>query len=102
MVKIGFYVPSGHLEEVKQALFRVGAGRIGNYENCCWQCLGQGEFLPKENSNPSIGTMGRREVVEEFRVEMVCSDELWRSAIAALIKAHPYEEPAYDVVQMLG
>lgn len=55
--KINFYVPESHLEIVKQALFDAGAGRQGDYDQACWQCLGQGQFRPLKGANPSIGTL---------------------------------------------
>jgi structural toxin protein (hemagglutinin/hemolysin) RtxA len=99
--KLGFYVPASHLEVVKQACFAVGAGRIGNYDSCCWQTQGQGQFRPLEGSQPYIGQTGEVEAVPEYRVEMVCSDELARAVVEAMIEAHPYEEPAWDLVQLV-
>lgn len=97
MYKLCFYVPESHLEPVKQAIFDAGGGCIGDYEQCCWQVLGQGQFRPRAGAQPFIGTQGELEKVAEYRVELVCSDELIASAVAALKAAHPYEEPAYDV-----
>lgn len=97
MYKLCFYVPESHLEPVKQAIFDVGGGCIGDYEQCCWQVLGQGQFRPRAGAQPFIGTQGELEKVAEYRVELVCSDELIASSVAALKAAHPYEEPAYDV-----
>lgn len=100
MYKIGFYVPASHLEVVKSAMFAAGAGRIGDYDACAWQVEGQGQFRPQAGSQPFIGRQGVIETVAEYRVEMVCSDEQVRAAVAALRAAHPYEEPAYDVVRL--
>ncbi|MDQ1362161.1 MAG: hypothetical protein QG652_21 [Pseudomonadota bacterium] len=100
MYKIGIFIPASHLESVKQAMFTAGAGRIGNYDCCAWQTLGQGQFRPLQHSNPFIGNQGVVETVEEYRVEMVCADELIKPVIAAMKKAHPYETPAYDVWQL--
>ncbi len=100
MYKLVFYVPVEHCEQVKQAIFASGAGRIGNYDCCCWQVLGQGQFRPLSGSQAFIGEQGRLETVEEFRVELVCEDELIEQAVAKLKQAHPYEEPAYDVWQL--
>ena len=97
MYKLCFYVPESHLEPVKQAIFDVGGGCIGEYEQCCWQVLGQGQFRPRAGAQPFIGTQGELEKVAEYRVELVCSDELIARSVAALKAAHPYEEPAYDV-----
>lgn len=100
MYKICVYVPSSHLDPLKQALFKSGAGHIGNYDCCCWQTLGSGQFRPNENSQPFIGKHGAVEVVEEYKVEMVCEDSRIKAAIDAMKQAHPYEEPAYDVWQL--
>lgn len=97
MYKLCVYVPESHLEAVKQALFGAGAGRIGDYDSCCWQVAGQGQFRPLAGSSPFIGQTGQVETVAEFRVELVCADEHIADAVAALKKAHPYEEPAYQV-----
>jgi hypothetical protein len=97
MYKLCFYVPKSHLEAVKTALFSAGAGRIGDYDSCCWQVLGAGQFRPLAGSQPYIGQRDQLETVAEYRVEMVCSDEFIKDAVASLIAAHPYQEPAYDV-----
>lgn len=100
MYKLCFYVPVDHLDVVKQAVFAAGAGKIGDYDSCCWQVLGEGQFRPLDGSNPFIGQQGQVERVAEYRVELVCADDLIRAAVDALIHAHPYEEPAYDVWQL--
>ena len=100
MYKICFYVPENAVEIVKQAMFSAGAGRIGNYDSCCWQVLGSGQFRPLENSNPTIGETGKIESVSEYKVEMVCEDILVNLVVEALRRSHPYEEPAYDVVKI--
>jgi hypothetical protein len=101
MYKLGFYVPASHLEKVKTALFTAGAGRIGDYDSCCWQTPGQGQFRGLEGSQPYLGQRGTVEYVEEYRVELVFEDSLLDSVVAALRGAHPYEEPAFDVVQLV-
>ena len=100
MFKIGFYVPETHLEHVKAAVFATGAGKVGDYDHCCWQALGEGQFRPLAGSNPFVGELGEVEKVEEYRVELVCTDSLVANAVAALVESHPYEEPAYDVVKL--
>ena len=97
MYKICVYVPENSVEKVKQALFDAGAGRIGNYDSCCWQTSGTGQFRPLENSNPAIGSQGKIETVSEIKIELVCTDNLVKNAIHALRENHPYEEPAFDV-----
>ncbi|MCM0612531.1 YqfO family protein [Marinobacter sediminum] len=100
MYKLCFFVPETHLAQTKQALFDAGAGRIGDYDSCAWHCRGQGQFRPLEGSDPFLGKQGALEVVEEFKVELVCKDSLVREALEALKQAHPYEEPAYEVYRM--
>lgn len=100
MYKICYFVPETHLEETKKALFEIGAGSIGDYECCAWQCRGQGQFRPLDGSRPFLGERGVLERVEEFRVELVCRDDLIRQAIVALKQAHPYEEPAYEIYRI--
>ena len=100
MVKICFYVPENTMDLVKKAMFEAGAGKIGNYDSCCWQILGTGQFRALEGSNPVIGQHGIIEVVPEYKVEMVCEEQYINDAIEALKANHPYEEPAYDVVKV--
>ncbi|MCR8915301.1 NGG1p interacting factor NIF3 [Marinobacter panjinensis] len=100
MYKMCYFVPESHLEVTKAALFESGAGRIGDYDCCAWQCKGQGQFRALEGSNPYLGQTGEVEQVDEFRVELVCRDELILAAVQALKESHPYEEPAYEVFHM--
>lgn len=97
MYKISVFIPESHLEQVKSAMFATGAGRIGEYDSCCWQCPGTGQFRPLDDANPFIGHKGQVATVAEYKVELVCADELIRDTIQAMKTAHPYEEPAYDV-----
>ncbi len=100
MYKLCYFVPESHLEQTKSALFASGAGRIGDYDSCAWQCLGQGQFRPLEGSDPFLGQTGALETVDEYKVELVCADELIHDALKALKQAHPYEEPAYEVMRI--
>ncbi|MBU2963847.1 NGG1p interacting factor NIF3 [Amphritea sp. 2_MG-2023] len=100
MYKLAFFVPDEALEAVKQAVFMSGAGRIGQYECCCWQVKGIGQFRPLPGSHPHIGRVNTLEQLPEWRVELVCEDQLIAAAVAALKQAHPYEEVAYDVWQL--
>ncbi|WP_300273027.1 YqfO family protein [Halomonas sp.] len=97
MYKLAFFVPVEDAEAVKEAVFATGAGRIGDYEACCFQTRGTGQFRPLEGADPHIGRVGNLERVEELKVELVCEDALIREAVAALRLAHPYEEPAFDL-----
>ena len=100
MYKLVFFVPESHLEQVKTAVFNAGAGQIGNYDQCCWQIAGAGQFKPLAGSQAFIGQLNKLEQVTEYRVEMVCADAFIRAAVKALRLAHPYEEPAIDVWQL--
>ena len=101
MYRISFYVPADAAEEVKQAMFRAGAGRIGRYDHCAWETAGRGQFRPLEGSRPVIGRQDHVESLEELRVEMVCEDGNLTAALSALVDAHPYEEPAYGAVKII-
>ena len=100
MYKLCFFVPDSHLQAVKDALFAVGAGRIGDYDRCCWQVLGDGQFRPLPGSQPYLGQDGVLETVAEWKVEMVVADALISAAVASLKQAHPYEIPAYEVYRL--
>lgn len=100
MYKVVVFIPESRLEAVKQAMFAAGAGKMGRYDQCCWQTLGAGQFCPMEGSNPFVGEQGRVETVAEYRVEMICEEPRIGSVLAALKDAHPYEHPAYDVIRL--
>ncbi len=101
MYKLCFYVPESHVEVVKDAVFDAGAGRIGDYDRCCWQVLGSGQFRPLDGADPFLGRRGEVEQVAEYRVELVCGAAHIAAAVAALLAAHPYEEPAWDLVALV-
>ncbi|MBR9857468.1 MAG: NGG1p interacting factor NIF3 [Gammaproteobacteria bacterium] len=100
MYKLVFFVPESHLEPVKAAVFATGAGKIGDYDCCCFETRGTGQFRPLAGATPFIGESGTLERIEEVRVELVCEDHLIRAAVTALRQAHPYEEPAFDAWQL--
>lgn len=95
MYSLIFYVPVDAAEAVKEAVFAAGAGRIGEYEACCWQVEGRGQFRPLQQANPTIGNRGELTIVSELRIEMVCEKQYLAASLEALKQAHPYEEPAY-------
>ena len=99
--KLIVFVPREALENVRDALFAAGAGRIGDYERCSWYTAGTGTFLGGAGTDPAIGEAGREERVAELRLETVYPEELHDDVIAALRRAHPYEEPAFDVYPLL-
>jgi hypothetical protein len=82
-------------------MFEAGAGRIGEYDYCAWQVLGEGQFRPLDGANPYIGKKGEIERVLEYKVEMVCEEEFLKEVIDAMKKAHPYETPAYSVIELV-
>ena len=94
--RIDIYVPEEHAEAVKQAAFEAGGGTIGNYDCCCWQTSGRGQFRPLEGSDPFIGKKGTLEYVPEVKVEMICPVDKIEKVIGAIEAAHPYETPAYQ------
>ena len=94
-------MPREALDAVRTALFEAGAGRIGNYEHCSWYTQGTGTFRGGEGTNPTLGEAGREERVAELRLETVFPEERQGDVIAALRRAHPYEEPAFDVYALL-
>ena len=100
MYKLCVYIPQTHLEQVKQALFSAGAGVQGNYSDCCWQTLGTGQFKALEGSSPYLGQQKKTEYVNEYRLEMLVSNDCLKQVVSALRLAHPYEEPAFDLVQL--
>lgn len=100
MYQLIFFVPEDHAEVVKGALFAKGAGTYPGYECCSWQVGGEGQFLPLDGSKPFAGSAGNIETVEEFRVEMICRDEILREVLEELVRVHPYEQPAYYAVKI--
>jgi hypothetical protein len=99
--KLVVFVPREALDAVRDALFEAGAGRIGEYERCSWYTVGTGTFLGGTGTNPALGEPGREQRVSELRLETVFPAESKDDVIAALRRAHPYEEPAFDVYELL-
>ncbi|MEH7096800.1 Nif3-like dinuclear metal center hexameric protein [Neobacillus vireti] len=95
--KLVVFVPASHAEEIRQVLGNTGAGFIGNYSHCSFSANGIGRFLPGEHTNPYVGKPGELEKVDEVRIETILPESLLKKTITAMIKAHPYEEVAYDV-----
>jgi dinuclear metal center YbgI/SA1388 family protein len=95
--KLVVFTPVSHAEEIRKVLGAIGAGFIGNYSHCSFSADGTGRFLPGDNTNPHIGQQGRLEAVDEVRIETIVPEHLIKRAITAVIKAHPYEEVAYDI-----
>jgi dinuclear metal center YbgI/SA1388 family protein len=95
--KVVVFVPDKDLGRVSDALFAAGAGHIGQYSECSFRLPGTGTFFGSEATNPTVGQKGRREEVSEWRLEAVCPEGRLEHVLAAMCRAHSYEEPAYDV-----
>jgi len=96
-VKLVGFIPPENVQTVAQAVFRAGAGRIGDYLDCAFSAEGQGWFRPGEGAHPYVGEVGRSEQVSEVRWETVVPRHRLREVITSYVAAHPYEEPVFDV-----
>jgi dinuclear metal center YbgI/SA1388 family protein len=94
------FVPAGDAERLVDALAAAGAGAIGEYSRCAWTGTGEGTFTPSDAATPAIGRAGEASRVVEARVEMVAPRRLRGAVVAAMRAAHPYEEPAFDVLEL--
>ncbi|MFE6864624.1 Nif3-like dinuclear metal center hexameric protein [Nocardia sp. NPDC057668] len=92
-------VPRAHTEAVLAALFAAGAGATGNYGDSAWLAPGVGQFRPLDGANPALGSIGELETVDEDRIDVVAPPAKRAAVLAALLAAHPYEEPAYHVTE---
>lgn len=100
MFKLCFYVPDEALEAVKSAVFAAGAGGQGRYAECAWQVRGEGQFRPLDGADPASGAVGELCRMPEWKVEMIVPDGAARAAVAALRRAHPYEEVAFSLTAL--
>lgn len=100
--KLVIFVPEEAIEAVKQAIFNAGAGRLGHYDSCSWQVLGEGQFRPLAGSRPYVGELDAVERVAEYRLETLVAKQDLHGVLAAVKQAHPYEEPAFEVVQLVN
>lgn len=100
--KVVTFVPVDDTQQVIDALAAAGAGAIGDYDRCAFVGNGEGTFRPGHDAHPAIGSRDQVEVVAESRVEMVLPRSRREAVIAALREAHPYEEPAFDVLELAG
>lgn len=94
------YVPTDDAEAVREAMFSAGAGHIGAYSHCSWTVPGTGQFLPHDGASPAVGSVGALELVPEARVEVIAPAGCRAAVLAAVRTAHPYEEPAFDVLEL--
>jgi dinuclear metal center YbgI/SA1388 family protein len=95
--KIVVFVPESDLTRVSDAMFSAGAGHIGEYSQCSFRVSGTGTFFGSDATQPTVGQKGRREEVNEWRLEVLCPENICEQVIEAMRRAHSYEEPAYDV-----
>ena len=95
--KIVVFVPASHADAMREAIGRAGGGKLGKYSYCSFSVRGIGRFRPEEGAQPAIGQVGKLEEVEEERIEITCDSLLVQDVIAAIVSAHPYEEPALDL-----
>lgn len=100
MDKWAVMIPEGSAEQVSEAMFAAGAGHIGDYRDCSWSVVGTGQFEATDDADPTIGVIGERTRVDEARVEMVADRGLRGRIVDALRRAHPYEEPAFDILEL--
>ncbi len=97
LLKLVTFVPLEQAEEVRNALFSAGCGCIGNYDSCSYNTKGEGTFRALENTNPFCGNIGKRHTETEIRIETVLPAYKENEVVKALLKVHPYEEPAFDL-----
>lgn len=98
--KLVTFVPVADAEDVRRALAAAGAGTIGGYDSASFSTIGEGRFRPLAGAEPTIGAVGELEVVKEERIEVVMPRARRAEMVAVLLAAHPYEEPAYDVLPL--
>src|SRR5690606_12716129 len=98
--KLTTFVPENNAEKVREALFKAGAGTIGNYTGCSFNSKGIGTFTGNENSNPVIGTKGRAQHEPEIQIGITYPKHIESSVLKSLFKSHPYEEVAYEITTL--
>ena len=97
LMKLAVFVPDDYAEKVRLALGKAGAGNIGNYDSCSFSTNGQGRFRALEGAEPFIGDIGEMEKTDEEKIEVVFTQSIKNQVLKAMLNAHPYEEPAYDL-----
>jgi dinuclear metal center YbgI/SA1388 family protein len=99
-LKLVTFVPAARVADLSDALFAAGAGVIGRYSSCSFRSPGTGTFFGEQGTNPAVGQAGRLEEAPEVRVEMVLPSARVAAVVRALRSAHPYEEPAFDLIPL--
>jgi len=100
-VIIRVMAPIDSANKIREVLGEAGAGAMGEYKFCSYSSRGIGRFLPTGNANPTIGQIGKLEEVEEEMIQTICHKDLVEQVIKKMIKAHPYERPAFDIIPRL-
>jgi hypothetical protein len=100
--KIVVFTPGSHVEKIAKVMSESGAGKIGKYSGCSFRLEGRGTFKGEKGTNPYLGEKGKLETVDEIRLEMICSPENLNKTIDEMLKVHPYDEPAYDIYEVLN
>jgi len=98
--KVVVYVPLDYVQNVLEAMANEGAGFVGKYSHCFFAVEGEGSFKPQEGAKPFLGQVGRLEKVKEVRLESIVSEDKLKNVIKSMLKAHPYEEVAYDIYRL--
>lgn len=98
--KVAVFVPNEDSKSVLEACHEAGAGQVGDYSDVSYALQGQGRFTPSEDADPTIGSNGQTETVEEERLEFLVDENDLDAVVAAIQTAHPYEEPVYDIVKL--
>lgn len=102
LIKLSTFVPNKYAEKVRERLFEVGAGKIGNYESCSFNTEGKGSFKALDDAEPFVGEKGSTHFENETRIEVILPKYLKGKVISTLLNAHPYEEVAYDLYPLLN
>lgn len=97
LVKLVTFVPTAEADKVRKALFNAGCGNIGNYDSCSYNLEGEGTFRAQIGTHPYCGEIGELHTEPEVRIETILPAYKKAEAIKALLSAHPYEEPAFDI-----
>ncbi len=100
LYKVITFCPIDHMSNIQTAMFNAGAGHIGNYDSCSYYTDGNGTFRALEGTNPFVGNKNELHTENEYRLETIVPDSNLSRVISAMIEAHPYEEPAYDIYKL--
>ena len=100
LYKLVVMTPTAKVEQVKEAVYRSGAGKLGNYDSCSFTVEGDGEFRALDGANPFVGDIGQVHHEKEQRTEFLVREKDICGVVSAMVKAHPYEEPAYDIIRL--